>query len=124
VIGAVFGVTLARAQPGDEAAFARIFRDVQPALLRYLRVISPEAEDVADDTWHQVAAGLAGFLGGEREFRAWLFTIARHRAADAGRSRARSSAVPLELSGRRNGMCPPTPPTWRWRRSPRGPWWR
>ena len=87
----------------------RIFRDVQSALLRYLRVISPEAEDVAGDTWHQVAAGLAGFLGGEREFRAWLFTIARHRAADAGRSRARRPAVPLELSGAAERHVSPDP---------------
>jgi RNA polymerase sigma-70 factor (ECF subfamily) len=98
VIGAVFDVTLARAQAGDEAAFASIFRDVQPMLLRYLKVIAPEAEDVAGDTWLQVAAGLAGFRGGEQAFRAWLFTIARHRAADAGRSRGRRPAVPLELS--------------------------
>jgi RNA polymerase sigma-70 factor, ECF subfamily len=98
VIGAGFGVVLARAQAGDEQAFACIFRDVQPALLRYLRVITPEAEDVAGDTWVQVVAGLAGFRGEEDAFRAWLFTIARHRAADAGRSRARRPAVPLAPS--------------------------
>jgi RNA polymerase sigma-70 factor, ECF subfamily len=96
VIGAAFGVILARARAGDEAAFSWIFRDVQPALLRYLRVITPEPEDVAGETWLQVVAGLAGFDGGEPEFRAWLFTIARHRAADAGRARARRHAVPLE----------------------------
>jgi RNA polymerase sigma-70 factor (ECF subfamily) len=98
VIGAAFGETLARAQAGDEAAFARVFRDVQPALLRYLRVIAPDAEDVAGDTWVQVVAGLAGFRGEERAFRAWLFTIARHRAADAGRSRTRHPSVPLDMS--------------------------
>ena len=95
VIGAAFGVTLARAQGGDETAFACIFRDVQPALLRYLRVITPEAEDVASDTWLQVVKGLAGFRGGEEAFRAWLFTIARHRAVDAGRARSRRPDVPL-----------------------------
>ena len=89
MIGAAFGVVLARAQVGDEAAFGCLFRDVQPALLRYLRVITPDAEDVAGDTWLQVVTGLAGFRGHEDAFRAWLFTIARHRAADAGRSRAR-----------------------------------
>jgi RNA polymerase sigma-70 factor (ECF subfamily) len=100
VIGAAFGVTLANAQAGDETAFAAIFRDVQPALLRYLSVIAPEAEDVAAETWVQVAQGLRGFRGEEQAFRAWLFTIARHRAADAGRTRARRpEAVPLELTG-------------------------
>jgi RNA polymerase sigma-70 factor (ECF subfamily) len=107
VIGAAFVVTLARAQAGDEAAFACIFRDVQPALLRYLRVIAPEAEDVASDTWLQVVAGLAGFRGGEQAFRSWLFTIARHRAADAGRSRARRPAVPLEASGAAEQLTSP-----------------
>lgn len=98
MIGAAFGVILARAQAGDETAFARIFRDVQPSLLRYLRVIAPEAEDVAGDTWLRVVTGLGGFRGGEQAFRAWLFTIARHRAADVGRHRARRPTVPLELS--------------------------
>ena len=97
-MGGAFGDIMARARAGDEAAFACIFRDVQPALLRYLRVIAPEAEDVAGETWLQVVAGLAGFRGDERAFRAWLFTIARHRAVDAGRSRNRRPTVPLELS--------------------------
>jgi RNA polymerase sigma-70 factor, ECF subfamily len=95
VIGAAFSVTLTSAQRGDETAFACLFRDVQPALLRYLHVITPEAEDVAGETWLQVVKGLPGFRGGEEAFRAWLFTIARHRAVDAGRSRSRRSDVPL-----------------------------
>ena len=47
MIREAFGVTLARAQAGNEAAFACIFRDVQPGLLRYSRVIAAEVEDVA-----------------------------------------------------------------------------
>jgi len=101
VIGAAFGVTLASAQGGDEIAFACLFRDIQPALLRYLHVIvpGPEAEDVAGDTWLQVVKGLPRFRGGEEAFRAWLFTIARHRAVDAGRSRSRRPDVPLAAAG-------------------------
>ncbi|MGD0241946.1 MAG: sigma-70 family RNA polymerase sigma factor [Streptosporangiaceae bacterium] len=98
MIGAAFRDILASAQAGDDAAFTTIFRDVQPALLRYLRLIAPDAEDVASETWLQVVSGLCRFRGGEQEFRAWLFTIARHRAADSGRSRARRPAVPLELT--------------------------
>ena len=98
-MGGAFGDILLRAQAGDETAFACIFRDVQPALLRYLRVIAPDPEDVAGETWVQVVAGLAAFRGDEQAFRAWLFTIARHRAADGGRSRTRRPTVPLELSG-------------------------
>ena len=101
MIGAAFGVTLASAQGGDEIAFACLFRDIQPTLLRYLRVIvpGPEAEDVAGDTWLQVVKGLPRFRGGEEAFRAWLFTIARHRAVDAGRSRSRRPDVPLAAAG-------------------------
>ena len=98
MIGGAFGVALASARTGDEAAFARIFRDIQPALLRYLRVIATDPEDVAGETWVHVVAGLRRFRGGERDFRAWLCTIARNRAADAGRSRARRAALPLDMT--------------------------
>jgi RNA polymerase sigma-70 factor (ECF subfamily) len=98
VIGGAFGVTLANARTGDDAAFACIFRDVQPALLRYLRVITAEPEDVAGETWVQVLTGLRRFRGEEQDFRAWLFTIARNRATDAGRSRHRRPAVPLDMT--------------------------
>jgi RNA polymerase sigma-70 factor (ECF subfamily) len=101
VIGGEFGAVLARAQGGDEEAFARLFRDVQPALLRYLRVIAAEAaEDVAAETWLGVVAGLAGFRGGEEAFRGWLFTIARHRAVDAGRD---TGPPPRRPADRRRG---------------------
>lgn len=95
-MGDAFGATLAESQGGDEAAFACLFRSVQPALLGYLRVMAPEsADDVAGETWLQVVANLGGFRGGEEAFRAWVFTIARRRAIDAGRARARRRTVPL-----------------------------
>jgi RNA polymerase sigma-70 factor (ECF subfamily) len=107
VIGAAFGATLAQAQRGDEEAFARLFRDVQPTLLGYLRIIAPEAaDDVAGETWLNIVAGLAKFTGGEEAFRAWLFTIARHRAADLGRSRARRRTVPLDPSEAGERLAP------------------
>jgi RNA polymerase sigma-70 factor, ECF subfamily len=108
VLGSTFAATLDDAQSGDQAAFARIFRDVQPVLLRYLRVIAGEAaEDMAGETWLQVVAGLTGFRGEERAFRAWLFTIARHRVADWGRSRGRRPAVPLDDDEMPNGPLAP-----------------
>lgn len=87
---------LAAAQGGSEAAFSRLWRDGNPALLRYLRVIAPEAaEDVAADTWLQVVRGLASFHGDEHGWRAWLFTVARRRAVDEGRRRSRRPEKPL-----------------------------
>ena len=90
---------LGRPDPGggtDEAdrAFSVLWRDANPALLRYLRVIAPEAaEDVAADTWVQVVRGLAAFHGDEAAWRAWLFTIARRRAIDEGRRRSRRPVI-------------------------------
>ena len=108
MIGPGFSVVLAASKGGDEEAFACLFRAVQPVLLGYLRVIAPEAaEDVAGDTWLQVVAGLARFRGGEDAFRAWVFTIARHRAIDAARARARRRTVPLEQNEVANRLTTP-----------------
>jgi RNA polymerase sigma-70 factor (ECF subfamily) len=97
VIGAEFPALLAAAQQGDEDAFSRLWRDGNPALLRYLRVTAPRAaEDVAAETWVQVVRGLSGFRGGEQAWRAWLFTTARRRTIDEGRRRSRRQETPLE----------------------------
>jgi len=85
---------LYEAARGDEAAFARLWRDNQPPLLRFLRVLASEsAEDVASEVWLEVARGLGRFRGGEQEFRAWLFTTARRRVIDARRYSARRPAT-------------------------------
>ena len=103
VLGAAFGIVLGDAQAGDQDAFAAIFRDVQPPLLRYLQVTAGSAgDDIAGDTWLQVIAGLAKFRGDERAFRAWVFTIARHRAIDVGRSLARRRTL-LQRLGETDG---------------------
>ena len=110
VLEDAFAATLSAARGGDEAAFTAIFRDVQPVLLRYLHIIGPEsADDIASETWLQALAGLRKFRGDERSFRAWLFTIARHRAVDWGRSRARRAAVPLAGSGAEERLTAPDP---------------
>jgi RNA polymerase sigma-70 factor (ECF subfamily) len=97
VTGDEFAAVLTAAQSGSEAAFAALWRDVNPALLRYLRVIAPDAaEDIAAETWLQVVRGLARFSGDEAGWRAWLFTIARRRTIDAGRHRSRRPTSPLD----------------------------
>jgi RNA polymerase sigma-70 factor (ECF subfamily) len=97
VLGADFSTVLDQARRGDDAGFARLWRDLQPALLRYFRVAAPSVdEDLASETWRRVSQGLTRFEGDEAGFRAWVFTIARHRALDWRRRVARSqaSAVP------------------------------
>jgi RNA polymerase sigma-70 factor, ECF subfamily len=96
VIGEDFAVVLGAAQGGSEEAFSRLWRDTNPALLRYLRVVAPDAaEDVAAETWVNVIRGLTGFRGDEAAWRAWLFTTARRRAIDEGRRRSRRPEAPL-----------------------------
>lgn len=93
VIGETFPEVLARAQEGDEDAFATLWRDLNPALLRYLGLNGEAAEDVASDTWATVVKGLRGFTGDEIGWRAWVFVTARRRAVDAGRRRSRAALL-------------------------------
>ena len=99
MLGSSFPELLAAAQSGDEQAFAVLWRHLQPALLRYFRIVAPPAaEDLAADTWLSVIRRLQQFRGDERAFRAWLFTVARHRAIDWRRQAARrpTTLVPVE----------------------------
>jgi len=97
VIGEEFADLLTAAQSGSEAAFSRLWRNANPALLRYLRVIAPGAEeDIAAETWVHVVRGLASFRGGEQAWRAWLFTTARRRAIDLARHRSRRPEAALD----------------------------
>ena len=99
LIGPLFPELLAAAQGGDEQAFAVLWRDLQPAVLRYFRVAAAEAaEDLAADTWVSVIRSLGQFQGDEGAFRAWVFTVARHRAVDWHRGAARrpTRSVPVE----------------------------
>jgi RNA polymerase sigma-70 factor (ECF subfamily) len=91
VIGEDFASVLARAQEGDEAAFARLWRDLNPPLVRYLSLGGESADDIASDTWATVVKGLRRFRGDEGAWRGWVFTTARRRAIDAGRHRARAN---------------------------------
>ncbi|MFD7403959.1 RNA polymerase sigma factor [Streptomyces sp. NPDC059866] len=100
------GAAVARAQEGDEAAFAVAYRLVQPGLLGYLRgLVGDDAEDVASEAWLEIARDLGRFKGDGAGFRGWSATIARHRALDHLRRqkvRPRSSALEqdvLDLAG-------------------------
>lgn len=100
MIGEDFPAVLAAAQQGDEGAFTVLWRDGNPALLRYLKVIAPEsAEDVAAETWVTVVRGLDRFRGGEDGWRAWLFTTARRRVVDEGRRQSRRPESPAAEVG-------------------------
>lgn len=77
---------LSAAIAGDEAGFAVVWRSLQPAVLRYLRVVVGDAaEDVASETWLQASRDLRRFDGSSSTFRVWLFRIARNRGIDERR---------------------------------------
>jgi RNA polymerase sigma-70 factor, ECF subfamily len=110
MIGETFPAVLAAAQRGDERAFAVLWRDLQPAVLRYLRVAAPAAaEDLAADTWVSVIRGLARFRGDEPGFRALVFTAARHRALDWRRQASRRQAAAVSVEALYDRPAPDDP---------------
>jgi RNA polymerase sigma-70 factor (ECF subfamily) len=89
--------TVRSAQDGDEEAFRLLYRALQPGLLRYLTVlVGSDAEDVASETWLQIARDLATFADGPG-FRAWATRIARNRALDHLRLQRRRPALPVPV---------------------------
>jgi RNA polymerase sigma-70 factor (ECF subfamily) len=99
MLGSAFDDVMASAQTGAEWAVGALWRDLRPAVLRYLRIMAPSAaEDIDSETWFAVARGLSRFQGGEDDFRAWVFTIARHRLIDWRRreSHRPEAVVPVE----------------------------
>jgi RNA polymerase sigma-70 factor (ECF subfamily) len=92
-----FARTLADARAGHGSALGELFRDLHPRILRYLRVLEPaEAEDLASETWLDVASALGAFEGDDKGLRALGFTIARRRLVDLQRRRARHPTIPIE----------------------------
>ena len=98
MIGRSFPGVLEGAAGGDEDAFGKLWRDLQPPLLRYLTVVAPgAAEDLAFKTWSAVVGGIGRFRGDEPMFRAWVFTIAHHETQEWRRraAHAPTQIVPL-----------------------------
>jgi RNA polymerase sigma factor (sigma-70 family) len=90
-----FEPILFAAHAGGEWAWARIYNDLAPVVLGYLRARgAPEPDDLLGEVFLQVVRDLASFDGDERAFRSWVFTIAHHRMLDAARHRARRPVEP------------------------------
>lgn len=104
--GDPFDELLAAARAGGEWAWAQIYRELAPKVAGYLRAHgAAEPEDVAAEVFLQIVRGLGDFSGGEREFRAWTFTIAHRRLVDEFRARRRRpvAAAPADLVERAAG---------------------
>jgi RNA polymerase sigma factor (sigma-70 family) len=98
----VFGSTLQAARLGEEWAWTRIYRDLAPIVLGYLRARgAADPEDLTGEVFLQAVRSLATFEGDESGFRAWVLTIARHRLLHDRRTRGRRPTTPLDSAGDR-----------------------
>jgi len=96
-LGCRFDAVIAAAKAGAPWALEALYVDLQPRVLRYLGSIDANtAEDLASETWLGVARGLPRFNGGEDEFRAFLFTVARRRLLDHRRQEVRRRTMSAE----------------------------
>jgi RNA polymerase sigma factor (sigma-70 family) len=87
---------LEAARRGDEAGWEELYRWLSPQVLAYLRARgAAEPEDVLGEVFVQAVRDLGSFTGSEREFRAWIFSIAHHRLIDERRRAARRPVVPV-----------------------------
>jgi RNA polymerase sigma-70 factor (ECF subfamily) len=93
-----FEAILAAAKVGADWAWERLYRDLAGPVTGYLRARgAPDPEDVASETFLQVARNIGSFEGSESSFRSWVFVIAHRRLLDARRAAARKGdTVPLE----------------------------
>ncbi|WP_143056158.1 hypothetical protein [Pedococcus cremeus] len=70
------------------SAFERLWADVHPGLIRYLRVVAvADADDIACESWVDVVRRLPAFDGDETAWRAEVFTAARMHAEDENQRR-------------------------------------
>jgi RNA polymerase sigma-70 factor (ECF subfamily) len=95
-----FSRALDAARTGAEWAVTAMYRDLSGPVLRYLNSQAPgEGEDLASETWIDVARGLRRFHGDEQDFRRFVFAIARRRLVDYRRKtrRRRTHAAPAEI---------------------------
>lgn len=97
-LDADFDSVLAAAVSGDETAFAALYRELQPRLVRYAAgIVGQDAEDVTAEAWLQIARDLRRFTGDLDAFRGWTTRIVRNRALDLARKRARHATRPMGL---------------------------
>jgi RNA polymerase sigma-70 factor, ECF subfamily len=95
-LGQDFSRTLDAARDGAEWGVAALYRDLSGPVIRYLKVQAPnDAEDLASETWIDVARGLGRFSGDEDGFRRFVFAIAHRRLVDHVRKSRRRRTDPL-----------------------------
>jgi RNA polymerase sigma factor (sigma-70 family) len=91
-----FDRLLAAARAGADWAWVEIYDELSPRVLGYLRARGArEPEDLTGEVFLQIVRDLAGFQGGERSFRSWVFVVAHNRLLDERRRAARRPVQPV-----------------------------
>lgn len=95
-LGDRFPQLLAAAAEGDEPAWAELYREFAPSLLRFIASQgAADPEDCLGECFIQVVRNLPAFSGDEKAFRAWLFQVARNRVVDSWRAAHRRPVTPV-----------------------------
>ena len=95
-IGPRFPQVLSSASEGADWAWAELYRDLSPALLRYFTSQgAAEPEECLGECFVHMVRRLSAFEGDEAAFRTWAFTIARSRLVDSWRSAGRRPVRPV-----------------------------
>lgn len=85
-----FPTILDAAKSGAEWAWAELYRDLAGTVTGYLRSRgATDPEDLASETFLQVARNIKTFDGDYGSFRSWVFVIAHRRLLDSRRAIAR-----------------------------------
>jgi RNA polymerase sigma-70 factor (ECF subfamily) len=100
-LGENFKPALDAAKAGADWAWAVLYRELAGPVTGYLASRgAPEPEDLAAETFLQVARNIQSFDGGEAAFRSWVFVIAHRRLIDVRRRKGREPelrALPDEV---------------------------
>ncbi|HEY7469885.1 MAG TPA: RNA polymerase sigma factor [Acidimicrobiia bacterium] len=93
-LGEPFEEVLEAAKQGAEWAWVSLYRELAGPVTGYLAARgAPEPEDVAAETFLQVARNVQSFSGNESSFRSWVFVIAHRRLIDSRRAWGRRPDV-------------------------------
>jgi RNA polymerase sigma-70 factor, ECF subfamily len=91
-----FASTLTAARTGAEWAWRALYEDVSPGLARYARASRvADPENLVGDVFLRAVRALHRFDGDRREFRAWMFALARNAVIDEHRRVVRRRTEPL-----------------------------
>lgn len=85
-----FSTRLDAAKSGRDWAWADLYRELAGPVTGYLASRgATDPEDLASETFLQVARNIHSFNGDEASFRSWVFVIAHRRLLDSRRARRR-----------------------------------